>query len=97
VKSVLDVDIRRNVEDENMDGVYKSDRDDEPKEAKVQPVVGEVVRIKVIGLGKKGDFFGKYNGLVVFIKAKEAKLPVGSLVTLKIIEVRNTCAFGELV
>lgn len=91
------MDIHKNVvERESMLDSYGYSNENGNKK-KTQLKVGDTIRIKVIGLGKKGDFFGKQDGLVVFIKAKEAKIPVETLVTVKITEVRDTCAFSVLV
>jgi predicted RNA-binding protein with TRAM domain len=65
---------------------------DKPKQ-KVS--VGDIVKIKLEGVGSRGDMFGSYQRLIVFVKGA-AKIMPGEVVQVKIIQVKENCAFSEL-
>lgn len=70
------------------------DRDAIPKLQLVK--VGDEMKITVKGTGSKGDWYGTYLGLVIFIQKLE-KCTVGEMVTVRITGVCSKCAFAEKV
>lgn len=52
--------------------------------------VDDVVEVKILGLGKKGDGVGKHKGFAIIIPETE----VGDWVKAKITKVLQNCAFG---
>lgn len=57
----------------------------------------KLVTIKISGKGKSGDFFGRYNKVVVFVKLKEKEsLKFEDVVDVKIIGATEKVAFAEL-
>ena len=61
-------------------------------------VVGEKVKIIVEGKGQKGDWFGHYQSMVVFVKG-ESPIPLAENeeVTVEISAITVNCAFGRVV
>lgn len=60
-------------------------------------ILNKLITIKVLGKGKSGDFFGKYNKIVVFIKLKKNEsIKFNDFVDIKITGVTEKVAFGEL-
>ena len=53
--------------------------------------VDDVVEIKILGLGKKGDGVGKHKGFAVIIPETE----VGDWVKARITKVLPNCAFAQ--
>lgn len=63
-----------------------------------QKLINKLRTIEVKGKGRKGDFFGKIDGAVCFIKQKEESvIDVGDFVDVKITKVTEKCIFSELV
>lgn len=73
-------------------GFDNYDYDDRDRKIGLQK--GQKLKIKVEGKGAKGDFFGKVQGLVVFIRDCNA-VPVGDFIEIEVIEVRDKCAFAK--
>jgi len=62
---------------------------------KKSPVkVGDRLRVKVLGVGAKGDFYTKYEGLVIFIK-EASKCSVDEGIYIEVIEVKDRHAFAK--
>ena len=71
-----------------------ADRDAIPKSQIVN--VGDELKIVVKGTGSKGDWYGTYQGLVIFIQKIE-KCTLGEQITVKITGVCSKCAFAKKV
>jgi predicted RNA-binding protein with TRAM domain len=56
--------------------------------------VGDNVTIKIIGVGSKGDLFGKQSGFIIFARGT-TNSDMDKEVTLEITEVREKVAFGK--
>ena len=52
--------------------------------------------IEIVGKGSKGDWFGKWRGVIIFIRGKE-KLERGQKVNLRVTAVESTCATAEVI
>lgn len=58
---------------------------------------GQVIEVKVEDRGAKGDWKGRYKGLVVFIKGEGAdSLKSGDVVKVEITDMKPKCAFARL-
>lgn len=55
---------------------------------------GEQLRLKIQGVGSKGDFYGKYRNFIIFIKDLK-RCAVGEEVIVEIVDIKDRCAFGK--
>jgi len=55
---------------------------------------GQELRINVEGFGAKNDAFGKYKGMIIFIKLKE-EARKGDMINCKIISIKEKFSFAE--
>ena len=63
-----------------------------------QKLVNKLMTIQVKGKGQKGDFFGKVDGAVCFIKKKpDQVIDFGDFVDVRIKNVSDKCIFAELI
>jgi predicted RNA-binding protein with TRAM domain len=56
--------------------------------------VGDVIKLKLEGVGAKGDVFGRYKRIVVFVKGKN-KMTDGEIIQAKVTLIKENCAFAE--
>lgn len=56
--------------------------------------VGEHLRVRVDGVGSKGDLYTRYKELIIFIKGENA-CKVGEGIDIEIIDVKERCAFAK--
>jgi predicted RNA-binding protein with TRAM domain len=56
--------------------------------------VGERLRVRVDGVGSKGDLYARHRELIIFIKG-ESKCVVGEAVDIEIVDVKENCAFAK--
>jgi hypothetical protein len=61
-------------------------------------LLNKCLRLKVIGKGSKGDFFGKINNVVCFIKLNDDQpsLVFDDVIDVKVTNVTEKCVFAEL-
>jgi predicted RNA-binding protein with TRAM domain len=63
--------------------------------ARPPPVkVGDTVTIKILGVGSKGDLFGKQSGFIIFVRDAVSS-DIDKTLTLEITEVREKFAFSR--
>ena len=55
--------------------------------------IGDIVQLKIEGVGAKGDVFGRYKQIVIFVKGVDKVTP-GQLIDVKITYVKQNCAFA---
>lgn len=66
------------------------------EQTKANLVKGQKLKLEVVGKGEKGDHFGKVDGMVIFIKAKEGEeLKKGVFYKVVLTNVCQKCAFAE--
>jgi len=58
--------------------------------------IGDELKIKVEGVGKNGDPYGRHNGFVIFIKGVGTPIPAGTSKIVKVTKVGSTFALGQL-
>jgi predicted RNA-binding protein with TRAM domain len=56
--------------------------------------VGDTVTIKILGIGSKGDLFGKQSGFIIFVRDAISS-DIDKTLTLEITEVREKFAFSR--
>ena len=81
-------------EDENLDESAPAQNKfyQEKNEDKVK--AGDVIKLKLENVGAKGDWFGRYKRIVVFVKNLKTANP-GEMVQVRITYVKENCAFSE--
>lgn len=68
------------------------------KEKLIPPVrEGDIVKVKVSGLGKNGDPIMKYNKFVLFLKGAERKFSVGDPIKVRVVRIMDNFGYAELV
>lgn len=58
--------------------------------------INKVYSMKIIGKGKKGNFFGKIEGVICFIK-DEKRLKYNEIVSVKVTNGTNNYLIGKLI
>lgn len=62
-----------------------------------QKYLNKCESIKVIGKGSQGDFFGKIDNIICFIKDSGSNLNFSDVVDVKIINTTEKCLFSEMI
>jgi len=58
-------------------------------------IVGQKLKVMVVGRGSQGDPIAKYKGLVIFIKNTNAAVKKGDYLEIEITEVKPHCAMAK--
>jgi len=59
------------------------------------PVIeGETLKLKLLGTGSKGDFYGKKSGYIIFVRDLKKAQP-NEIITVEITDVKERCAFAK--
>jgi predicted RNA-binding protein with TRAM domain len=69
----------------------------DPRSRQPSVKIGDEIKIKIEGIGKSGDPYGKQNGFIIFIKGVGTPIPEGTAKIVKITKVSDTYALSQLV
>ena len=66
---------------------------------KMPPVkIGEIIKLGVMGFGKKGNPFFRYKNYVIFLENyKDIPLTINQMMSIKIIKVFHNYGFADIV
>lgn len=62
-----------------------------------QKYLNKLFSMKVVGKGAKGNFFGKIDNIICFIKDSVKNLSFGDVIEVQIYNVTEKCLFCEVI
>jgi predicted RNA-binding protein with TRAM domain len=72
-------------------------RDNDGEQPKKAPVVqGQLINLKLLGTGSRGDLFGKLSGFIIFVHGANQS-DLDQTIPIEITEVREKYAFAKKV